>query len=158
MRKLFVISLLTIISVAFTDNRVLQTVTLNIASFDNIAVPVTPVSLSVTGATPGSQPSPVSASSTLTYLSTTANDKKIVGSVRALPSNTTLALTVNPIDGSEGTSQGSVPLDSTSKNLLIAIPTNTIGSATTSYDFTATTEAGVISGQNVTVTLTIQAN
>ena len=156
----YFLSLITLLLcvIIYASNTTNQQVTLNVDSFDSITVPGTAVTLTVSAATAGSDPDPVTQASSLTYLSTTTNAKKIVGSINTVPTDTTLDLTVNPIDGTQGTSAGSITLSSTDQDLLTAIPQYTMGDATTSYTFNATAAAGVISSTNATVTLTIQAN
>ncbi|MDN3505560.1 MAG: hypothetical protein P0S95_08300 [Rhabdochlamydiaceae bacterium] len=158
MRYFILTTSLLVNTLLLASNAADQQVTLNVGSFDSISVPSGALSLTVSTATAGSEPESATTSSSITYLSTTANAKKIVGTVASLPASTTLALQVNPVEGSHGTSAGSVSLSSSAQDLLTAIPQFTLGDSTTSFSFTAPVAAGSFSGANATVTLTIQAN
>ena len=126
------------------------------AAAQTIAISGSPASFRVTTAVAGSNPQPLS-NSTTTYTVTTANPNhtyKVTAQLNAnMPTGTTLSATFAAPPGA--TSSGAVALDITARDVVTAIPRNSNSTQGITYTFAATAAAGVIPSTSRTVTLTI---
>jgi len=131
-----------------------QTISVTISAINEISISGNPGGLIVGTASAGSNPNPVSDSTTSYHLTTNGSSKKITGQLDAtMPDYTTL--TVNLTAPSGGTSAGDVALNSSAANLVTGI-TRSRGSALgITYTFAATVEAGIVASTSRTVTFTI---
>jgi len=112
--------------------------------------------LTVTTAVAGSQPTPV-VNATTNYSTVIAftGQKKVVAQLNAnMPANTTLGVKLTGPAGT-GTSQGTVNLDITARDVAIATIPTYYNNVNISYTFTATVTAGVIASTSRTVTFTL---
>ena len=131
-----------------------QTVTFQVTAIDEISVSGDPGALIVNSATAGSQPTAATDATTSYSLTTNGSGKKITGDIdSAMPANTTLAVTLTAPTG--GTSAGQVTLTATAADLVTGISTLAESGITISYNFSATTAAGVVASDTRTATLTL---
>ncbi len=117
----------------------------------------TPGLMRVSSAVAGSQPAPITmAGGTYTVTTPTANKQyAITAQLNAnMPTGLTLAITL-AAPGQGSVSLGAVSLDVTARNVVTGIKKNMNATQSITYQFTATTAAGVIPLSSRTVTLTI---
>jgi hypothetical protein len=158
-KKQFVAGILTVAMLALSvpgwaGNSTTQTVTFQVQAINEISVSGNPAPLVVNAATAGSPPNSASDSSTTYALTTNESNKKItVGIDSAMPSGTTLTITLAAPTGA--TSAGAVTLGTTAQNAVTGISTLNESGKTITYQFSATAAAGVVASQTRTVTLTI---
>jgi hypothetical protein len=121
-----------------------------------VVVSGNPGLLRISAAIAGSQPTPVSnAATTYTVVTLTPNRTyKITARLNTpMPVGTTLQVTLAAPPGA--TSLGAVSLDATARDVVTLIPKNTNATRAITYNFSATTAAGVVPSTSRTVTLTI---
>lgn len=112
--------------------------------------------LTISSATAGSQPNPVTGSTVYSANLTYTGQRKVVASLNAnMPVNTTLTVRVTSPSG--GTSLGSVGLDTTPRDVVIAATPVFFTNVTLFYTFTGTVAAGVVPLSTRTVTYTLLA-
>lgn len=126
-----------------------------VSSAQSLSTSGSPPALTVSTATAGSEPLPVSDAST-TYstnaLSVLAK-KKITGQIDSnMPAGTILSISLAAPSGA--TSNGAVNLDITARDLVVNISNLIPQTRSITYQFTATVSAGVVSSSRV-VTLTL---
>lgn len=123
-------------------------------SVDDISITGTPGVMTISTATAGSDPDDVSDATTTYDISFDSGTRKITGQVDiAIPSNTTLNITLSPPAGATG--QGAQSLTTAAKDLVTSISSGSYSSLTITYNFSATATAGTFTTTNRLVTLTI---
>jgi hypothetical protein len=138
-------------SAANTDN---QTVTLQVAAINEIAVSGDPGALIVSTGTAGAEPDTATDSSTDYDITTNESNKKITGVLdAAVPANTELYVFLTAPTG--GTSAGDVQLTTSAADLVTGISTLAESNRTITYKFYASIAAGIVSSTTRTVTLTL---
>lgn len=123
---------------------------------DSITISTNPGTLSITTATAGSNPLPVSDSLTTYSVTTTNVVRNITGKINTnMPTGLTLSVQlVAPLGAS---SAGSQAMSSTAANLVTSIPKNTVGALLgITYTLTATAAAAPTASSTRTLTLTLQ--
>jgi hypothetical protein len=127
-----------------------------VAQIVTLAVTASPGTMVISSApAAGAQPSSVTDASTSYRLTSfLAPQKKITAQLNALmPAGMTLAATFAAAGG--GTSNGSVVLNTTARDMVINIGTALFSTNAITYVLSATVAAGVVASQSRTVTLTI---
>jgi hypothetical protein len=111
--------------------------------------------LRISTAAAGAQPTSVSdATTTLHIRSGTGSAKKVTAQINAaMPANVSLSLTIAPPPGA--TSLGAVPLTTTARDIVTAIPTGVNTNVSMTYALSASVDAGVVSSASRSVTLTL---
>lgn len=146
--------LLGVASAVLASGSASQTVRFAVTAVNEIAVSGDPGPLTIVMAAAGSDPAPVSDSSTTYSVTTTGVNKKITGRLdRAMPTGTTLRITLAAPAGA--TSRGAVALNRDDENLVTGITKKAAGAKTITYSLDTTAEAGTISESSRVVTLTI---
>lgn len=123
------------------------------AQATQILVSGSPAAMKITTATAGFPPN--SATDILTtYSCKTNGSKKITGQLSSImPAGMTLTVNLVAVPGA--TSQGTVTLDATARDLVINITNNQLQTAGITYVLSATAAAGVVTSQSRIVTFTI---
>jgi hypothetical protein len=120
-----------------------------------INVSGSPPTLRITTATAGGSPNPVTdASTTYTVFSLRTNQKITAHLNQAMPPGTSLLVTLAAPNGS-ATTKGAVTLTTTAQDMVTGIGFVLGGSHPITYEFTATSAAGVIATDSRVVTLTM---
>lgn len=116
---------------------------------------ITPVGpLTVTTATAGLQPNPVTGSTVYSATLVFVGQQKVTGYLNAnMPANTQLSVKLTAPSG--GTSLGNINLDTTPRDLVIAATPVFFTNVTILYTFKPTVLAGVIPVSSRTVTFTL---
>jgi hypothetical protein len=110
--------------------------------------------LTITTATPGSQPTTVTGSTTYSTVISFPGQMRVTGQLDAnMPANTTMTVRVTAPSG--GTSLGTVTLDTTPRDVVIAATPAFFTNATLLYTFSGTVLAGVLPITTRTVTFTL---
>jgi hypothetical protein len=126
-----------------------------------ITVSGNPALLRISTAVAGSEPTAPAPDASRTFTVTTPNPGgntkfQILMSLNAnMPANVTLTATLGIPPGSNGVSTGAIALDVTPRALLTTIKKNITGTASTTYQLTATVAAGVIPLTSRIVTYTV---
>jgi hypothetical protein len=141
----------------FAANSATQNLTLEVSAINELTVSGGDITLTVSAASAGSQPT-AATSSVATYAITTnvasASTKRITAQLNSnVPSNTTLTTTLAAPTG--GTSAGAVTLTTGAIDAVTAIPAVAQSSLQITYSFTATVSAGTVSATGRTVTYTL---
>ena len=134
-----------------------QTVTFEVTAINEISVSGDPASLTINAATAGSEPTPVTDSSTTYSITTNGSSKKITAGISAImPTNTTLEV---ELASTAGTSQGSVDISNATTGSEVDVVTGlsscTESAQTITYTFSATIAAGALTSDTRIVTFTI---
>jgi hypothetical protein len=158
MKKLVVLCLVALIigvfGFVYAADNVDQTVTYQVSAINEISVSGNPSALTVNAATAGSEPTAVTDASTTYAITTNQSSRKITGVLNsAMPSNTTLKVTLGAPTG--GSSAGQVTLTASAADLVTGISTLAESGLSISYEFSATSAAGVVASAQKTVTLTV---
>lgn len=140
--------------VAHAASTATQSVSFEVAAINEISVSGNPGTLTISAATPGSDPTPATDSSTTYAITTNGTGKVITARIdAAMP--TGLTLTVNLGAPSVGSSAGDVTLSTTAASVVTGIGPVADSSSTITYTLSATAEAVTGSGsKTVTFTLT----
>ena len=140
--------------VAHAANTATQLVSFEVAAINEISVSGDPNTLVINAATPGSNPNPVTESSTKYSITTNETNKKIIARIdTAMPTGLTLKVKLDAPTGAS--SEGDVVLSTTAASVVTGIGPVAESSLTITYTLEATAEAEVSSGQRtVTFTLT----
>jgi len=140
--------------VAHAANEATQSVSFEVQAINEISVSGNPEILTISAATPGSDPTPATDSSTTYAITTNGTGKVITARIdAAMP--TGLTLTVNLEAPSVGDSADDVTLSTTAASVVTGIGPVAESSLTITYTLSATAEAEVGSGsRTVTFTLT----
>jgi hypothetical protein len=159
-RKLCVLSLVSLLLIPAglvqASNQATQTVTLAVSAINEISVSAATLSMTVSAATAGSQPTAVTNTATSYAITTNCaeNGKKITAILNtAVPPNTTLKITLAAPTG--GSSEGQKTLTTSAVNVVTGVDAVAESGMQISYEFSATVAAGVVSATDVVVTLTI---
>ena len=115
------------------------------------------VSAAIAGSEPTAPAPDASRTFTVTTPSVAGNQKyQILMSMNAnMPANVTLTATLGVPPGSQGVSTGAITLDVTPRALLTSLKKNITGTASITYQLTATVAAGVVPLTSRTVTFTV---
>lgn len=139
---------------AFAGSSATQDVGYQVTAINELSVSGNPGALTVNAATAGSQPNPVSDSSTTYAITTNETGKKLTAAIdTAMPDNVTLSLTATA--PSVGTSAGKKSLSASPVDVVTGITQVAESGIGLSYELSATVAAGVVSSSSKTVTLTI---
>lgn len=131
-----------------------QTVTYEIQAINEIGVSGDPGALIINSATSGGAPVPVSDNTTTYSITTNQPGATITGEIDTdMPLNTTL--TINLAAPTGGTSAGAQALSTTAATLATCVAAVSESGLTITYQFSATSAAGVIASAQKTVTLTV---
>lgn len=131
-------------------------VIINVSSINEISLSGNPGALTVSSATPGSEPDSVVDSSTTWNISTNNSGMKMTGNIDlAMPSGVTLEVQLQAPGGAS--SQGYQSLTTTSKDLVLGINGGYGSSLTINYRLSATVNAAIGSGgRTITISLVSQ--
>lgn len=150
------VAVLAAASSAFASDTATQTVTFSVSAINEISVSGNPGALTVSAATAGSAPTPVSNSSTSYAVTTNEEGRKITAEIdEAMPTGVTLTASLAAPTGA--TSAGAVALTAVAQDAVTGISTLNEGGKTITYGLSATSAAGVQASDTRTVTLTITA-
>ncbi len=151
---LAVVLVLAMAGIGRAGNTATQTVTFEILPINELAVSGSPATLTVSTATAGSEPNAATNATTTYRITTNVTGKKITGKIdSAMPSGTTLQINLAAPTG--GTSAGDVTLSTTDQDLVTGLTLSLVTGETITYTFSATTEAGTLTAESRTVTLTL---
>jgi hypothetical protein len=129
-----------------------QTVQYQVNAINVIAFTGSPT-LTISVATPGSAPDPVTSSAATWAVTTNQTGAKITAKVNvAMPAGLTLDVTLAPPTG--GASTGVKTMTTTAQDMVTGITKLAEGGLAVTYTLTATSAAGVVSG-SATITYTI---
>ena len=141
---------------AFTANTANQTVTFAVNAVNEISVSAGAISLTISTATAGSEPSDATNTATTYAVTTNESSKKITGALDSdMPAGVTLKVQLAAPTG--GSSAGEVTLSGTAADLVTGITKKAEGAKTISYKLQTTVAAGVISSASRTVTFTLSS-
>ncbi|SDX71909.1 hypothetical protein SAMN03080603_00332 [Acetomicrobium thermoterrenum DSM 13490] len=130
-----------------------QSVHFEVAAINEISVSDDPQTLIISEATPGSDPTPVTDSSTTYAITTNGTNKKITAAIGpAMPTGLTLKVELEAPTGA--TPQPDVVLDTSASDVVTGISQVAASNLTITYTLEATAEAEVGSG-STTVTFTL---
>jgi hypothetical protein len=145
-------------SLAFAAGSDTITVNYEVQAINELNIDDASVTLTITAAAPGSDPTQVSDSATYDISTNCATDaKKVTAEIdSAMPSGLTLKINMTAPTGA--TSAGAVTLSDTPADALTAI--DAVSESNINMDFTldATAEAGVVAAASKTCTLTLTAS
>ncbi|MCH9630103.1 MAG: hypothetical protein S4CHLAM37_00960 [Chlamydiia bacterium] len=131
---------------------------INLNAATSINITGIPASLTITTAAAGADPTAVIDSSTSYDITTDLSSAKITGKIdTSMPSNTTLTTSL-AAPSAGGTSSGAIALTTSEQNLVTGIPVGTHNTNTITYNFSATTAAGILNSTSRTVTYTLVDN
>jgi hypothetical protein len=131
-----------------------QTVGYEVRAINELSVSASPGTLTVSSASSGSQPDPVSNALTTYAVTTNGTNKKITGAINTpMPDNVTLKITL--ASPSSGSSSNEVALGTTPVDLVTGITQLAERGKTITYKLSALTAAGVVASAVTIVTLTI---
>ncbi len=130
-------------------------ISIEVQPINEISITGSSVSLIISSATPGSQPSPVTDIASYDISTNCGtNAKRIIASIDSdMPSGTTLEIQLDAPSGAS--SQGFVVLSSTSSNVVTGIDSSAGSNLNITARFSATVEAGIVAYSNKTLTLTL---
>jgi len=152
------VGLVTASTFVFASDTATQTVTFAVSAINQLSVSGNPGALTVSTATAGSAPTPVTDSTTTYSVTTNEDDRKITGSINSdMPAGLTLEVSLAAPVGS-GSSTGLQPLTTSPVDLVNAISALNETGRAISYRLSATTAVGVVTSDTRTVTLTILAD
>ena len=130
-----------------------QTVNFEVKPINQFSITSTPVTLTITTATAGSDPSPVTDASSRWSVTTNTTGAKISASIPTdMPSGLTLGVLLAAPGGATPTAQN---LSSTAQDLVTGITKVAASSLTVTYTFSATAAAGVVAPSSRVVTYTM---
>jgi hypothetical protein len=131
-----------------------QTVSYEVQAINELSVSASPGTLTVSSASSGSQPDPVSKALTTYAITTNGSNKKITGAINTpMPDNVTLKITLAA--PASGSSTNEVTLGTTPVDLVTGITQLAESGKTITYTLSALTAAGVVASAVTIVTLTI---
>ena len=143
-----------LIGLSIAANTAQQTVTFQVDAIDEISVSGNPGNLAVTTATPGSQPDDDTDNSTSWAVTTNGTNKKMTGGINSnMPANVTLQINLTAPTG--GSSSGDQSLSTTAADLVTSVTQVAESGLTIAYTLSATIDAGVVTQDTRTVTLTL---
>jgi len=138
---------------ANTDN---HTVTVSVSAINELALSAaTLLTLTINAATAGSEPTATTDTSRTVSWTTNEASKKITVASGAIFSNSTLKVLATSVSGGSAASQ--VTLSTTATDFVTGVGSNT-GSATLSYEASATAAQGTTGDSTVTITYTLAAS
>jgi hypothetical protein len=138
----------------FAGSSANQTITFSISPINEIAVSGNPGALTISTATAGNPPDPVTDASTTYALTTNQTGQKITAATDvAMPSGVTLKLAMAAPAGA--TSAGATALSASAADVVTGISTLNQSALSITYTLSATCAAGSMSAASRTVTLTI---
>ena len=130
-----------------------QTVNFEVKPINQFSITSTAVTLTITTATAGSDPAPVSDASSRWAVTTNQTGAKISASIpTAMPAGLTLGVALAAPGGASTTAQN---LSASSQDLVTGITKVATGNLTVTYTLTATAAAGVILPDSRLVTYTM---
>ena len=130
-----------------------QTVNFEVKAINQFSITSTAVTLTITSATAGSDPSPVSDASSVWSVTTNQTGAKISASI---PTNMPTGLTLDVLLGAPaGATATARTLSTTSQDLVTGITKLKAGPMTVTYTLAATAAAGVIAPDSRVVTYTM---
>lgn len=145
---------LMIVSMAGTAAAQTQVVNFQVQGINQVAFTSTPVTLTITTAVAGSDPTPVSDASSVWAVSTNQTNAKISASIStAMPAGVTLSVALASPVGA--TNAGTVALTAVSQDLVTNITKLKASAQSVTYTLGATVAAGVIASSTRTVTYTL---
>ena len=145
---------LMIVSMAGTAAAQTQVVNFQVQGINQVAFTSTPVTLTITTAVAGSDPTPVSDASSVWAVSTNQTNAKISASIStAMPAGVTLSVALASPVGA--TNAGTVALTAVSQDLVTNITKLKASAQSVTYTLGATVAAGVILSSSRTVTYTL---
>jgi hypothetical protein len=131
-----------------------QTVGYEVQAINELSVSGSPGTLTVSSASAGSQPDPVSNALTTYSITTNGTNKKITGAINTpMPDNVTLKIILAA--PASGSSMNEVTLGTTPADLVTGISQLAESGKTITYKLSALTSAGVVASAVKIVTLTI---
>ena len=145
---------LMIVSMAGTAAAQTQVVNFQVQGINQVAFTSTPVTLTITTAVAGSDPTPVSDASSVWAVSTNQTNAKVSASISSvMPAGVTLSVALASPVGA--TNAGTVALTAVSQDLVTNITKLKASAQSVTYTLGATVAAGVIASSSRTVTYTL---
>lgn len=145
---------LMIVSMAGTAAAQTQVVNFQVQGINQVAFTSTPVTLTITTAVAGSDPTPVSDASSVWAVTTNQTNAKISASISSvMPAGVTLSVALASPVGA--TNAGTVALTAVSQDLVTNITKLKASAQSVTYTLGATVAAGVIASSSRTVTYTL---
>ena len=145
---------LMIVSMAGTAVAQTQVVNFQVQGINQVAFTSTPVTLTITTAVAGSDPTPVSDASSVWAVSTNQTNAKISASISTvMPAGVTLSVALASPVGA--TNAGTIALTAVSQDLVTNITKLKASAQSVTYTLGATVAAGVIASSSRTVTYTL---
>lgn len=160
MNKLFIgimdlVLLIVLTGSSIAANTATQTITFEVQAINEISVSGDPAAMTISLATAGSEPSPVTDASTTYSITTNESSRKITGQITTggnMPSGVILEMNMTAPAG--GSSAGYVTLDSSNaSDLVTAISKESELNKAITYRLSATITAGVVASDTRVVTL-----
>jgi hypothetical protein len=131
-----------------------QTVNFQVQGINQVSFTSTPVTLTITTAVAGSDPTPVTDASSVWAITTNQSNAKISASINsAMPAGVTLSVGLAAPAGA--TNAGTVALTAVPQDLVTAITKVKATGQAVTYTLAATTAAGVIASDSRVVTYTL---
>lgn len=145
---------LMIVSMAGTAAAQTQVVNFQVQGINQVAFTSTPVTLTITTAVAGSDPTPVSDASSVWAVTTNQTNAKVSASINSvMPAGVTLSVALASPVGA--TNAGTVALTAVSQDLVTNITKQKASAQSVTYTLDATVAAGVIASSSRTVTYTL---
>jgi len=145
---------LMIVSMAGTAAAQTQGVNFQVQGINQVAFTSTPVTLTITTAVAGSDPTPVSDASSVWAVTTNQTNAKVSASINSvMPAGVTLSVALASPVGA--TNAGTVALTAVSQDLVTNITKQKASAQSVTYTLDATVAAGVIASSSRTVTYTL---
>jgi hypothetical protein len=145
---------LALIASAGTAGAQTQTVNFQVQGINQVSFTSTPVTLTITTAVAGSDPTPVTDASSVWAITTNQSNAKISASINsAMPAGVTLSVGLAAPVGT--TNAGTVALSATPQDLVSGITKLKAAGQSVTYTLSATTAAGVIASDSRVVTYTL---